>query len=70
MAGKGGLGVIIGIGALAVGAGAKFVYDKITGLKTELKAEKTKNELNEKIIDSQKRLLEQYENKLEGKGSK
>lgn len=70
MAGKGGLGVIIGIGALAVVAGGKFIYDKYKNFKVELDVAKTKNELNDKIIDSQNKIITELEKKLKKLESK
>lgn len=70
MAGKNGLGALIGIGALAIAGGVKYVSDKYKNFKTEQTVAKAKIELNDKIIESQNKYIDELEKKLKKLESK
>lgn len=68
MAEKNNLGFVAFCG-LAIVGGASYVYGKYKDFKTKLQVAETKNTINDKIIDSQNRLIDELERKLKKIGS-
>ncbi len=66
---KYGLVGLIAVGGLAAAAGVKHLYNKYNNFKTEMHVTKTQNELNNKIIESQNKYIEELEKKLKEVGS-
>jgi lauroyl/myristoyl acyltransferase len=64
MAGKNGLGALIALGAVGLVGGVTYVSNKIHNVVTDIKVTKAKNELNEKIIESQNEEIKELKKKL------
>jgi len=59
---------LVGFGTTAIAIGGAYVYKKYRDIKLELQVANTKNELNDRIISAQQKLLDELETKLKRKG--